>query len=80
VVFSVVFELLSIFFDVFDFRRPIDIRRESIVTLLLQCCYTITTVSLHCCYTITTLLLHSCYTITTLLLHCCYTVVGTGEC
>jgi hypothetical protein len=47
----------------------------SVVTVLLQCCYSVlTTVFLHCCYNALTLLLHCCYNALTLLLHCCYTV------
>jgi hypothetical protein len=44
--------------------------KQTVVTLLLHCCYPVVTLLLHCCYTAVTLLLHCCFTVVTLLLHC----------
>jgi hypothetical protein len=61
---------------------------NTVVILLLHCCYTVVTLLLHCCFTVVTLLLHWCYTVVTggarwgsgwccytaieVLLHCCW--------
>jgi hypothetical protein len=39
---------------------------QTVVLLLLYCCYTVATLLLYCCYTVVTLLLHCCYTVVTL--------------
>jgi hypothetical protein len=41
---------------------------NTVVILLLHCCYTVVTLLLHCCYTVVILLSYCCYTVVTMLL------------